>query len=115
MARTSVTTQRITRAGLHVAMAAPVADGDIIDAGQVSLRVHNASGATITVTVQTPATVQGLAVEELEVDIPAAGQRDIGPFPSAVFAQAADALVGAGRALVDYSDVTSVTRAVVSF
>lgn len=116
MARTDVTTQRIVRTGLNVAMTAPVADGDIIDAGLVSLRVLNGSGSPITVTVQTPGTVLGdLAVADLAVSVPAAGQRDIGPFPSSVFAQPADASVGPLRVLVDYSAVASVTRAVVSF
>jgi hypothetical protein len=112
MARTSVTTQSITRAGLNTAMTAPPVDGDIIDAGAVFLEVLNGSGSPITVTVQTAGTVEGLPVEDLAVTVPAAGNRRIGPFPG-VFKQAADAVVGAGRVLVDYSAVTSVTRAVV--
>lgn len=111
MARTSVTTQVITRAGLNVAMTAPVADGDIIDGGNTILVVNNGGGASITVTVQTPYTVEGQAVEELTVSVPAAGTREIGPFPG-IFKQPADASVGPGRVLVDYSSVTSVTRAV---
>lgn len=110
--RTSVTTQTISRAGLNVAMSAPSVDGDIIDAGAVFLEVLNGSGSPITVTVQTPGTVEGLAVADLAVTVPAAGNRRIGPFPG-VFKQAPDAVVGPGQVLVDYSAITSVTRAVV--
>lgn len=117
MARASQTTQRITRAGLNVAMTAPSVDGDIIDAGQVALRVLNGSGAPINVTVQTPGTdpASGAARQELVVAVAAAARIDIGPFPASLFAQAADAAEGALRVLVDYSAVASVTRAVVSF
>lgn len=112
MARTSVTTQTITRAGLNKALTGPVADGDIIDAGPVILEVANDSGASITVTVQTPGTIEGLAIADLAVAVPASGTREIGPFPPSVFAQPLDAVDGPGRVLVDYSAVTSVTRCV---
>lgn len=112
MARTSVTTQVITRAGLNVNMAAPVADGDIIDTGNVELVVNNGSGSPITVTIQTAYTYEGLELEDEVVTVPAGGTRSYGPFPSGLFAQASDAVVGASKVLVDYSAVTSVTRAV---
>lgn len=115
MARLSPAVQRITLAGTNVALTAPNADGDIIPAGQVALRVLNGSGAPITVTVITPGTVAGLAIADATATIPAAGQRDIGPFPASVFAQPADAVVGPLQVLVDYSAITSVTRALVSF
>lgn len=112
MARTSVTTQEITRAGLNAALTGPVADGDIIDAGPVILEVANGSGGSITVTVQTPGTVGGLDIADLAVSVPASGTREIGPFPAHLFAQPVDAATGPGRVLVDYSSVTSVTRCV---
>ncbi len=115
MARQSVTTQQITRAGVNVALTAPNADGDIVDTGNVALIVDNGGGAPITVTIITPGTVQGQAIADLAVTIPAAGRRFIGPLPTSLFAQPADAVAGALRALVDYSAITSVTRAVVSF
>lgn len=117
MARQSPATQRITRAGLNVAMTAPNADGDILPAGQVALQVLNGAGAPITVTVQTPGTdpATGADRAELTVSVPAAGTRLIGPFPASLFAQEADAAVGPLGVLVDYSSIASVTRAVVSF
>jgi hypothetical protein len=115
MARQSPATQRITLAGLNPAMTAPNADGDILPAGQVALRVTNGGGSPITVTAITPGTVVGLAIADATLAVPAGATRDWGPFPASVFAQPADAPVGASRVLVDYSSITSVTRAVVSF
>jgi len=117
VARQSPSVQRITRAGLNVVMTAPIIDGDILPAGQVALQVLNGSGGAITVTVQTPGTdpASGVARAELTVSVPAAGTRLIGPFPASLFAQASDAAVGPLGVLVDYSAITSVTRAVVSF
>lgn len=115
MARTSVTTQAVSRAGLNPSLTAPVADGDIIDTGNVALWVDNAGVTPVSVTVQTPLTQDGLGLADLTVSIPGGGFRLIGPFPSRTFAQATDAVEGAGRVLVDYSAVTDVTRAVISF
>jgi len=115
MARSTPATQRITLAGTNVALTAPSVDGDIIAPGQVFLRINNGGGAPITVTAQTPGTVSGLAIADAPITIPAGQQRDWGPFPSSLFAQPADAGVGPGKVLVDYSSITSVTRAVVSF
>lgn len=115
MARQSPAVQRITLPGLAPALTAPNSDGDILPAGQVALWVKNGAGAPITVTVQTPGTVAGLAIADATVSVPAAGERMLGPFPTSVFAQPADAGVGALGVLVDYSSVTSVTRAVLSF
>lgn len=115
MARGNPTAQRITLAGLNPNLTAAPADGDILPAGQVALQIANGGGSPITVTVQTPGTVVGLAVADATVSVPAAATRLIGPFPSSVFAQPADASVGALGVLVDYSAVTSVTRAVISF
>jgi hypothetical protein len=117
MARVSVTTQRITRAGLDPDLTQPTVDGDIIDTGNVALWVDNASGGSINVTVQTPGTdpATDVARPELIRAVPAGEFRLIGPFPVSLFAQPADAAVGPLRVLVDYSAQASVTRGVVSF
>lgn len=115
MARTSVTTQPVVRAGLNPTLTAPTVDGDIVDCGNVALWVDNAGAAPIGVVVQATVAQDGLNLEDLTVSVPAGAARLIGPLPGRTFAQAQDATVGAGRALVDYPDgVTSVTRAVIS-
>lgn len=110
MARTSVTTQQIVRTGLTPSLTAPIIDGDIIDTGATYLHVVNGSGASINVTVQTPPQVDNLDVAELIVAVPAGATRYIGPFPTRTFGRPTGA--DAGRAYVDYSAVTSVTRGV---
>ncbi|MFD4196621.1 hypothetical protein [Amycolatopsis thermoflava] len=113
MARTSVTTQPIVQTGLTPVMTEPTADGDVIDTGRVALMVTNGSGSSINVTVESPVTVDGLAVAELVVAVPAGATKFIGPFRQSTFGRP----VGdpdAGRAYVNYSAQTDVDRAVIS-
>ena len=108
MARAALTVQEISLTGLNPSYVAAEGDGNsFTNLGDVFIHVKNASGGSITVTVQTPATVQGVAVEEVPVSVPASGERMIGPFPPSVFNQS-DATV-----YVDYSAVTSLTVAAV--
>lgn len=113
MARISVTTQAITRAGLAPVLTAPNADGDVIDVGRVAIYVNNASGGSINVTVQTPVTVDGLTVEDPVIAVAAGTVKLIGPLPARLFARPAGG-ADAGRAYVNYSAQASVSRAVVS-
>ena len=122
MARVSLTTQKITRAGLNLTAALagpPTVDGDVFDAGAVALYVDNGSGGSINVTFRTPTVIDGLDLEELIVAVPAGESRLVGPFPKRTFGQLAGAVESggndAGRVYVDYSAQTSVTRAAVSF
>lgn len=112
MARASLTTPTTTDFKTVIAPTAATVDGDIIDVG-ARLYVNNGSGAPINVTVQCTASTSGLDVEDLVVPVAAGQSALIGPLPKSLFAQASDAVVGAGRALVDYSAITSVTRAAV--
>jgi hypothetical protein len=111
MARTNVTTQKVVKTGLAPVLTAPTADGDVIDCGRVILRVDNNGAAAVTVTVQTPVQVRGLAVAELIVSVPAGGTRYIGPLEPSLFGQPSGS-PDAGRAYVDYSSVTDVARGV---
>lgn len=115
MARTSVVTQNFVRTGLVEALAPAVIAGEIIDGGNTALVVNNGGGAPITVTVTSTYTQDGLALANLVVTVAAGVTRRIGPFPSRTFVQPSTAVEGAGRVLVDYSAVTSVTRAVEAF
>lgn len=111
MARVAHNTQDIPFAGLAVAMTAPTADGDIVDAGSVMLVVNNGAGASMNVTILNPSTQEGLAVGNRVVAVAAGTTKHI-PI-TRQFKQPADAVVGPNQALVDYSSVASVTRAVI--
>jgi hypothetical protein len=92
MARTAVVPQSITRAGTTPTYAAPNASGNggnsFVNDGQTILHVKNASAGPITVTIQVPNTVDGLAVASRTVSVPATtGDMLIGPFPAGVYNQ----------------------------
>jgi len=109
MARTEVTAQEVVLTGLEPTLTAANVDGDIIECGgDVFLWVDNGSAGEVDVTIQTPLTVEGLAVAENVVTVPAGGVRLIGPINRRAFGQpSGDAK---GKAYVDFSAVTSVTR-----
>jgi hypothetical protein len=110
MARLSLTTQQISRTGLNPALAGPPnVDGDVMDAGATFLQVHNGSGGSINVTIAATVVVDGLALANLVVAVPAGQDRLIGPFPVRTFAQE-DESPDAGRVYVNYSAQASVTR-----
>lgn len=116
MPRVSVTTQLIPFAGLLPTMTAPTASNDVVDVGRVALHVINGGGSPITVTVVTPGVVDGdLAITDRVVTVPVGTTPTIIPLNSPNYRQtaaSADAVTDAGRAYVNYSAVTSVTRAV---
>lgn len=106
MARTASAVQQIVRTGLTPAYSAANADGhSIANDGRVFQHIKNGSGSSINVTAQTPATVDGLAVAERVVAIPAGEERMIGPFQPGIYNQAD------GSVYIDYSAVTTVTVA----
>ncbi|PXY17348.1 hypothetical protein [Prauserella flavalba] len=113
MARTSLTTQPIVKEGTTPVLAGPPnVDGDVIDTGRLFLVVDNASGASLTVAVQTPVTVDGLDLEELAVAVPDGETRYIGPLSPSTFGRPVGS-PDAGRAYVDYTGtLTGVTRGV---
>lgn len=108
MARTDLTAQQIARTGLAPSYVA--ADGSNQNAffndGRTFLHVKNGGGSSITVTIDTPITVDGvLAVGNLAVGVTNGQERFIGPFPTNIYNQSD------GRVHVDWSAVTSVTVA----
>lgn len=113
MARLSVVTQEIPQAGHILNHTAPNGDGDIVDVKRGAfLSVINSGAGPITVTVQTPGVVDGdLAIADRVVTVPVGTTPKLIPLTSTAYKQpVTDA--NAGRALVDYSAITSVTRAV---
>lgn len=104
MARTELTVQDLAATGITPSFAAANADGHSLHGdGKSVIEVKN-GGSQITVTIQTPATVSGLAVAEQVVTIPATtGDKIIGPFPPNTYNQAD------GDVYIDFSAVASVT------
>ena len=97
--------------GISLAGVAAGAGGDtFVNNGQEIVVVTNGSGASITLTVVTPVTVDGLAVTDLTATIAAGATRAIGPFPPGWYN---DTGVAGGSVSLTYSAVTTVTVAVV--
>jgi hypothetical protein len=107
MARTALSVQSIVRAGLSPTYTAANVDGHSVanEGKQTFIHVKNGGASPITVTIPTPGSVDGLAVADRTVNVPAGEERMIGPFPAAFYNQAD------GTVHVDFSAVTSVTLA----
>lgn len=111
MARTTLAVNTISRTGIDSAatLAAANAEGHYVqNGGDMFLEVLNTNASPCTVTVQTPRTVDGLAVAELTVAVAQNKRMLIGPFPVATFNQVA---ANPGCIYVDFSAVTNVTVA----
>lgn len=112
MARTDVASiQVVSTAGLTPSFEAANGSGgqQFANNGRRILRVKNASGSPVTVTVLIPATLDGVAPANggKQVTIPATtGDVTLGPFGATTYNQAD------GKVYVDFSAVTSVTLAV---
>ncbi|HEY0882253.1 MAG TPA: hypothetical protein VGD87_12010, partial [Archangium sp.] len=78
--------------------------------GQEVVVIKNGGGSSITLTVTTPATVDGLAVADRTAVIAAGETRMVGPFPPGWYN---DNQQPGGSVALGYSGVTSVTVAVV--
>lgn len=104
----TLTTQRITRVGLPITYAAAAAGGDkFVPGDKVFLHVKNGGASSVNVTVATTGKVRGdLALANVVVAIPAAGENVVGPFGRGEFQNAV------GLVDVTYSAVTSVSVAV---
>jgi len=106
MARTAINYQQVVRTGLEETLEAANVDGNkIANDGRILLHVKNGGASPITVTVQTPGTVDGLSVSDMTIVVTNAEERFIGPFPPGIYNQSD------GSVYVDYSAVTSVTVA----
>lgn len=108
MARTAITAQVATPAGLAPAFEPANVDGNSFVLRQSrALRVKNGSGASVNVTIPTPGTVDGLAIADRVVAVAAGADMLIGLGRGDVYRQTD------GSVYVDYSAVTSVTVAVI--
>ena len=102
---TTLAIQQIVRAGLTPSLAAANSDGSYVpNDGRTFIQVKNGAGAPITVTIETPGTVDGNAIADLVVTIPAmTGDKVIGPFPPETYNQSD------GKLKITFSAVTTVT------
>lgn len=109
MARTALTPVQMVDEGAVAAFTAANVDGHSIPGGgDVRLLVTNAAGAPINVTIQTPATEDGLAVAEQIVSVTNGTTKAIGPFRSTTYDRASGG-TDPGLVYVDFSAVTSIT------
>lgn len=103
----TVTTQSITNAGAATTYSAASPGGDrFLPADGTFLHVKNGSGSPITVTLVTPGTVDGLAITDRAVSVPATSERFIA-VPDSLY-RSSD-----GLADITWSATTTVTFAVV--
>lgn len=113
MPRTEPATLAVPPTGVAQALTAPDALGDIVEVGAgLTLVVRNDSGGAIIVTAQTPHQVEGVDVDEVALSVPAGEVGFLALDPRLFRRNPGD--TDAGKAWIDYSAVTSVTRAVIS-
>lgn len=94
----------ITRDGLNPTMVAAAGGGDqFANTGKEFVEVDNADAAPMTATFVTQKTVDGQAVGDRAVTVPAGERRIIGPFDPSVYNDSN------GNLQITYSAVTSVT------
>jgi len=105
----TLTPQVPTLAGLTPSYAAANAGGDQVPCDdRTFLHVKNTNASSRDITITTPGTVDGLAVADVAVTVPAnTGDKMIGPLKASLFADAN------GFAQVGYSAATGVTVAAV--
>jgi hypothetical protein len=104
----TLTTQTITAGGLSPTYAAASVSGDKLRPGKTTfLHVKNGDVASMTVTLATPGTVDGLAIADRAVTV-GAGDDQMIPV-TALYGDTSDS----GLASVTYSAITSVTVAAI--
>ena len=113
MARTALTTQAPAQTGTVLTFEAANVDGNMIDGDRsVLLHVINGDASPHTATIQSAATLSGLAVADEPVVVAAGDHAVIGPFDPRTFDRPSGA-ADPGLIYVDYDAVTSVTVAAV--
>ena len=111
MARTDLPVQEVPVAGVALSFTAANADGhSISNDGKTFLYVKNGSGAPINVTLQTPGTVDGLAVADRVVAVPAGGERIISDLRPDAYNRPPTG-TDPNEVYVDFSAVTTVSVA----
>ena len=114
MAYTSLTIQTIIKDGLEPTYAAAtLTDGDRFrNSGKEFIHVVNGGGSPCIVTVLTPATISGLAIEDKTVTVAAGTDEMIGTFEPGLYNNPAGG-TDPGETYVEYDQVATVTVAVI--
>jgi hypothetical protein len=103
MARTDIARTDISRAGVNPAGTAGQVDGHMFtNTGKEFVEVSNADASARTVTFVTPRTVEGLAITDLALSVPAGGRLIVGPFPPETFSQPRSVGADAGKVYINY-------------
>lgn len=111
MARTAITPQTLTLAGAAVTLEAANVAGNSVPPNIDFLWVKNGGVSSITVTIPTPGTVNGLDITDRTVTVASGAERLV---PIRVAGRVAPEYAQAdGTVNIDYSAVTSVTVAAV--
>lgn len=97
------TVQTVVRAGVTPTDNAVASSDEFANDGHTILIVTNGSGGSLTVTITTPGTVDGLAVADRTVSIANGAKKAIGPFTKSLYNDSD------GNVTVGYSATTSVT------
>lgn len=116
MAYTELTLQVSARTGLEAAyVSGDSANGHSFDNAEENVCIHvlNGGGSPTNVTIITPGTIDGIAITDMVVAVPAGEERFIGPFANSLYGQvdadnSIDEAVG-----FDLSVDTSVTLAAI--
>ena len=104
----TLTVQTISRTGLEPTYGSAAAGGDeFANSGDEFIHIKNGDASSHTLTIETPATVDGLAVADRTVSIPAGEERMVGPFQAATYNDSG------GLVQLTYDGVTSVTIAII--
>ena len=109
MARTNLNILTSTRAGVNMPWQSVAAANDAFftNDGETLLLIYNASGSTVNVVFETPATLlsEGLAIADATATVPTSETHIFGPFPTAYFSQPSGA--DAGKVYVNVDQAVS--------
>ncbi|MEK7178551.1 MAG: hypothetical protein AAB721_02775 [Patescibacteria group bacterium] len=112
MATLTVLTSKRSANGNDLVGVAAAGGGDVFpNTGKEVVVIKNGGAGAITLTVVTPATIDGLAVADLTATIGVGETRAVGPFPPGVYSTGG---VAGGNVSLTYSGVTTVTVAVLA-
>lgn len=103
----TVTAEAISASGLNATYNAASASDKVLSGDDVFIHVKNAGASPTTVTLVTPRSIEGVAISDPQITVPAGEDRFIGPLSRGLFGNGADSYL----ATINFSNITSVTFA----